>query len=129
LSDQDWWQEAEQAKPDQVWYGLGTDLYDTISAHPEVDSNHTRLDTFLDKLEMEFVRIMGNLHKEDRCNIPETDHNLAQSLRALAKDPDWSLVQSGKTGQWIPIRVLDFIMDMEAHLQCYCNKIDRSQLD
>jgi hypothetical protein len=29
----------------------------------------------------------------------------------------------------IPIRVIGYITDMEIHLRCYCNKIDRSQLD
>jgi hypothetical protein len=47
---------------------------------------------------------MDNLHKEDTCNIPETDRDLAQSLQALAEDPDWSLVQSDKTSLWIPIK-------------------------
>jgi hypothetical protein len=47
-SDLDVWQEVEQ--PDDVpeeqskRYGLGSNLYDTISARPELDSGHTRLE-------------------------------------------------------------------------------------
>jgi hypothetical protein len=78
---------------------------------------------------MEFVRIMGALRKKDTRTIPEIDRELAQSLRPLAEDPDWTLVQSDKKGQWISIRVLDYIADMEIHLQRYCNEILCSQLD
>jgi hypothetical protein len=99
LSNQDSWQEAEQVKPDPTWYGLGTNLNNIISAHPEVDSKHTCFETFLDKLEMYFIRIMGALHKEDTHTIPKINHDFAQSLRALAEDPNWTLVQSDKTGQ------------------------------
>jgi hypothetical protein len=55
-SNIDSWHEAEQPEesdPDQ--YGLGSDLYDTISAFSEVDSGKKQLGHFLDKLEMEFV--------------------------------------------------------------------------
>jgi hypothetical protein len=107
LSNQDSWQEAEQVEPDPALYCLGTNLYNAISAHPEVDSKHTHFKTFLKKLEMKFVHIIGALCKEDTCTIHEINHKLAQSLRALAKDPDWTLVDSDKAGQWIPIRVLD----------------------
>ncbi len=40
-----------------------------------------------------------------------------------------SLVQSDKTDQWFPIRIINYIVDMEIHICCYCNKIDWSQLD
>jgi hypothetical protein len=58
------------------------------------------------------------------------DRTLADCLHWLSEDPDWSVVQSDKAGQWIPILVNDYIADMEIHLRRYCNKIPRrSHLD
>ncbi len=55
-SNIDSWHKGEQNKEsDPNWYGLGSDLYDTISTFPEVDSGKKRPEHFLDKLEMEFV--------------------------------------------------------------------------
>jgi hypothetical protein len=63
-SNADSWHEAEQLDDDdQDCYGLGSDLYDTISAHPDINSRHRHFESFLDKLEMEFVNIMKSLLK------------------------------------------------------------------
>ncbi len=61
--------------------------------------------------------------------IPERNRILATNLKALLEDPDWSLVQSDKTGQWIPIKIINYTDNMMIHLNQYCNKIDRSRLD
>jgi hypothetical protein len=64
-SHADLWHELE--KPDdgnQNWYGLGSHLYKTILAHPEIDSGHPHFESFLDKLEMEFENIMKSLCKK-----------------------------------------------------------------
>jgi hypothetical protein len=64
--DIDSWHEAEQHKdinPDR--YGLGSNLYDTISAYPEVDSGKKQLKNFLNKLEMEFVNSIKALCRKD----------------------------------------------------------------
>jgi hypothetical protein len=45
------------------------------------------------------------------------------------EDLDWSLVQSDKTGQWIPIRIVDYIDEVKIYLNQYCNEINRSNLD
>ena len=47
----------------------------------------------------------------------------------LAEDPEWVLVQSDKTGQWIPMRICDYISDMKVHLDRYCSEIHCLQLD
>ncbi len=36
---------------------------------------------------------------------------------------------SDKTGQWIPIKINNYIDNMMIHLNQYCNKIDRSRLN
>jgi hypothetical protein len=128
-SDLDLWQEPDPVNLDEDWYGLRTDLYDTISLHPEVDSGHNHLEHFLDNLKMNFLRVMHDLCKKDTRIIPERDHALVTLLQQLSEDPNWTLVQSDKTGQWIPIRIIDYIADMEIHLHRYCNKIDQLQLD
>ncbi len=115
--------------PNEDWYGLGMDLYETISSHPEVNSAHNWLKHFLDNLEMEFLFIMHGLCKKDTRVIPKIDDKLVTSMQKLREGPDWTLVQPDKTGQWIPIRIIDYIVDMEIHLHCYSNEINRSQLD
>ena len=60
--------------------------------------------------------MMKKLRKKDTREIPECDCILATNLKALSEDPDWSLVQSDKTGQWIPIKINDYINDMMIHL-------------
>ncbi len=62
-SNLDYWQEPDPVDPNEDWYGLGTDLYDTISSHPEVNSAHNWLEHFLDNLEMEFLRVIHGLCK------------------------------------------------------------------
>jgi hypothetical protein len=120
------WHEAEETKesdPDR--YGLSSDLYDTISAFSEADSVKKQLEHFLDKLDMEFVNSIKALRKEDTRSIPERNHVLSEHLCALAKDPHWSVMQSNKTGQWLPIHINDYIADMEVHLTCYsCANLD-----
>jgi len=66
-SDADSWREPVQPDPplDEDRWGFGTNLYDTISAHPEVPSNHNRLEHFLDKLENEFATVLRSLRKKD----------------------------------------------------------------
>jgi hypothetical protein len=54
--------------------------------------------------------------KKDMRNIPNRDRILATNLKALSEDPDWSLVQSDKTSQWIPIRITNCINNMMIHL-------------
>ena len=54
--DTDKWHEPHQPKPvDDDRYGLGTNLYDTISAYKEDPSDHKQLEYFLNKLELEFA--------------------------------------------------------------------------
>ncbi len=72
---------------------------------------------------------MKKLCKKDMQEIPESNRILATNLKALLEDPDWSLVQSDKTSQWIPIKINNYIDNMMIHLKWYCNKIDRSRLD
>jgi len=38
-------------------------------------------------------------------------------------------VQSDKTGQWIPMRIADYVSDMQIHLDRYCNEVPRTRLD
>jgi hypothetical protein len=74
------WHKVEQVevtKESNECYGLGSSLYDTITAHPEVNSGHNRLEHFLDKLEMELVGIISSLIKNDTRNIPKQDQDLA----------------------------------------------------
>jgi hypothetical protein len=78
---------------------------------------------------MEYIHTIRKLRKHDTRIIPEQVRTLADCLHWLSEDPDWSVVQSDKTGQWIPILVNDYIADMEIHLHRYCNKIPRSHLD
>jgi hypothetical protein len=49
--------------------------------------------------------------------IPESNRILATNLKALLEDPDWSLVQSDKTSQWIPIKINNYIDNMMIHLK------------
>jgi hypothetical protein len=127
--DLDYWQELDPVDPNEDWYGLGMDLYDTISSNPEVNSAHNRLEHFLDNLEMKFLHIMHGLCKKDTRVMPKIDNRLATSLQKLSEEPDWTLVQLDKMGQWIPVRIIDYIAGMEIHLRPYCNEIDRLQLD
>jgi hypothetical protein len=62
-------------------------------------------------------------------SIPEIDRILDKRLPALAKNPDWSIVQSNKTSQWLPIHFNDYIADMEVHLNRYCKEIPRTDLN
>jgi hypothetical protein len=78
---------------------------------------------------MEFVNSIKALQKKDMRSIPERDRVLAKCLRALAKNLDWSVVQSDKTGQWIPIHINNYIADMEVHLNHYCKEIPHTNLD
>ena len=128
-SDIDSWHEADHPEEPEERYGLGSDLYDTISSKPEEDSGQKRLEYFFNQLETEFVTTLSALHKEDKRSIPECDRALQDQLDALARDPTWSVVQSDKTGLWLPIRIADYVADMEGHLNCYCNEIPRSNLD
>ncbi len=127
------WHEVEQPDVDPDghpdMYGLGSNLYDAISARPEFESGLARLENFLDQLEMEYIHTIHNLCKKDTRIIPEKDHNLADCFHWLLEDPEWSVVQSDKKGQWLPILVKDYIADMEVHLCRYCNKIPRLHLD
>ena len=129
-SDIDSWHEAEEPEiDDEDRYGLGSDLYDTISSIPEADSGAKRLEYFFDKLELEFVTSIKALREKDTRSIPERDKVLQEQLDALAKDPHWSIVQSDKTGLWLPIHIDDYIADMKVHLTRYCKEIPRSNLD
>jgi hypothetical protein len=78
---------------------------------------------------MEYVNSIKSLCKKDTRSIPEINHVLAKCLRALAKNPDWSVVQFNKTGQWFPIHINNYIADMEVHLNRYCKEIPRTNLD
>jgi hypothetical protein len=62
------------------------------------------------------MSMMKKLRKNDTQKIPKCDRILATNLKALLEDPDWSLVQSDKIGQWIPIKINDYINDMMIHL-------------
>ncbi len=128
-SDVDYWQEPDPVDPIEDWYWLRTNLYDTISSHPEVNSSHNQLKHFFDNLEMEFFCVMHGLCKKDTHTIPKIDRALATSLQQLSEDPVWSLIQANKTSHWIPICIIDYIADMEIHLRCYCNEINWLQLD
>jgi hypothetical protein len=114
---------------DEEQYSLGTNLYDEISAHPDVDICHSRLEQFLDKLELEYINMMKKLCEKDTQEIPKCNRILATNLKALSEDHDWSLVQSDKTGQWIPIKINNYIGNMMIHPNRYCNKNYRSRLD
>jgi hypothetical protein len=50
-------------------------------------------------------------------------------LQHLSEDPDWSLIQLDKMGQWISIRIVDYIEETKIHLNRYCNEIYCSNLD
>jgi hypothetical protein len=116
-SNNDSWHESTNAPEDgKGQYGLGTNLYNTISAQPEVDSGHSCLEHFLDKLEFEYNNMIKKQCKKDTRNIPDRDRILATSLKALSEDPEWSLVQPDKTSQWIPIRITNCINDIMIHL-------------
>jgi hypothetical protein len=78
---------------------------------------------------MEFLCVMHGLRKKDTRVIPKIDDKLATSLQILSEDPNWTLVQSDKMGQWILIRIMDYIAYLEIHLRRYCNEIDRLLLD
>jgi hypothetical protein len=67
--------------------------------------------------------------RRTHVSSPQKDRNLADCLHWLVEDPEWSVVQSDKTGQWLPILVKDYIADMEVHLCRYCNEIPRSHLN
>jgi hypothetical protein len=61
-NDTDEWNETHQPEPiDDDRYGLGTNLYDTISAYKEDPSDHKRLEYFLNKLELEFAATIRGL--------------------------------------------------------------------
>jgi hypothetical protein len=129
-SNNDLWQETTN-NPDgkEERYDLGTNLYNNFSAPPEVNICHRWLEQFLDKLTLEYINMMKKLSKQDTREIPEWDRILATTQKALLEDPKWSLVQSDKTGQWVPIRFNNYINNVIIHLNWYCNKIDRSRLD
>jgi hypothetical protein len=59
---------------------------------------------------------MKKLRKKDSQEIPKRDRILATNLKALLEDPDWSLLQSDKTSQWIPIKINNYIYSMMIHL-------------
>jgi hypothetical protein len=63
---------------------------------------------------------------KDARLIPNRDWDLFEKLGALMEDPDWLLVKSNMTGQWIPIRITNYITDLSIHLNRYCNEFDRS---
>jgi hypothetical protein len=78
---------------------------------------------------MKFVNSIKALRKKDTRPIPESGRILAERLRALAKNLDWSVVQSNKTGQWLPIRINVYIAYMEVHQNRYCKEILHANLD
>ena len=49
-SNDSWHEPPIPAEDNNDQYGLGTNLYDTIYPHPEIESDHNRLEHFLDKL-------------------------------------------------------------------------------
>ena len=70
-SDIDSWHEAEEPEiDDEDRYGLGSDLYDTISSTPEADSGAKRLEYFFDKLELEFVTSIKALARRTQDQSP-----------------------------------------------------------
>jgi hypothetical protein len=66
-------------------YGLGTNLYDTIYPHPEIESDHNRLEHFLDKLEFEFINIINKLCKNDTRTNPDNNKPLPHTYNACWK--------------------------------------------
>jgi hypothetical protein len=69
------------------------------------------------------------VRQKDTCSISPQDSILTKKLWALADDPDWSLVQSDKTGLWVPMCITDYIADMKVHINHYCTEIPRTRLD
>jgi hypothetical protein len=121
-SNNDSWHETPNpAEDNDKRYGFGTNLYDTISAHPKIESNHNRQEHFLDKLELEYINIIKKLCKMDTRIIPDCNQTLARYLQLLSEVPNGTLVQSDKTGQWIPIRIIDYIDEMKIHLNHCCH--------
>ncbi len=58
VSNIDSWHEPQLADPDdtkEFRYGLGSNLYDKISAFPEVDSGHKHCEQFLTHLESDII--------------------------------------------------------------------------
>ncbi len=108
-SDLDYWWEPDPVDPNEDWYVLGTNLYGTISSHPEVNSAHNQLKHFLDNLEMELLRLMHGLCKKDTCVIPKVDKVLATSLQKLSKDPRLDFGPIGQDGS----------MDSNSHHQLH----------
>jgi hypothetical protein len=62
--DIDSWHEAQLADPndnEEFCYGLGSNLYDKISAFPEVDSGHKHVEQVLTHLESDEIRMLSSL--------------------------------------------------------------------
>ena len=83
----------------------------------------------MNQLEYDLASAIKALCKKDTRLIPQCDWILAANLRALAANPEWTLVQLDKTGQWTPMRISDYISNMQVHLDRYCSEISRSRLD
>jgi hypothetical protein len=75
------------------------------------------------------MNTIKSLQQHDTRSIPSQDTVLLNCLQDLAKDPEWALVQSDKTGQWIPMCIRDYISDMQIHILRYCKEIPRTHLD
>jgi hypothetical protein len=119
VSKIDSWHEAQLADPNnnkEFCYGLGSNLYDKISAFPEIDSGYKCFEQFLTHLESVVIRMLSSLQQKDTCSISPQDRILTEKQQALADDPEWSLVQSDKTGLWVPMRITDYIANIKVHI-------------
>ncbi len=59
------------------------------------------------------VRAVTAIHTRGACR-KETNMSPEMEVLLFYK---WALVQSDKTGQWLPMRVKDYISDMQIHIQ------------
>ena len=111
-TETDSWQEPDCGTPedDNHFCGFDTDLYNKISLNPEVASQHKKFKGFLDKLELYLMNSITSLRKNDAKNISNKDTYISDCLHLLANDPDWALIQSDKTGQWMPMCIKDYIL-------------------
>jgi hypothetical protein len=72
---------------------------------------------------------MKSLQKKDTHTIPECNKVITNTLPALANNPVLSLIQSDKTGQWLPMHINDCIVDMQVHINQYCTETPSTKLD
>jgi hypothetical protein len=73
--------------------------------------------------------MLSSLQQKDTRSISPQDRILTEKLRALADDLDWSLVQSDKTGLWVPMHITNYIADMKVHINRNCTEIPHTRLD